>query len=65
MILSKEEQEMLLKIKQKKQKAIELLKQVQFDTGKKLKTLSSNTKAIAAYKIMKNIQPVFFNEKDI
>lgn len=62
---STEELELISKIKMKKNEIIELLKQQQLDTGIKLKKISSNSKAVAAYKIMKNIQPVFFNEKDI
>ena len=62
---SEEEKELLSKIKIKKQEAETLLKQAQLNTGKELKTVSSNAKAVSAYKIMKNIQPVFFNEKDM
>lgn len=62
---SEEEKELLSKIKMKKQEAETLLKQAQLNTGKELKTVSSNAKAVSAYKIMKNIQPVFFNEKDM
>ena len=62
---SEEEKELLSKIKIKKQEAETLLKQAQLNTGKELKTDSSNAKAVSAYKIMKNIQPVFFNETDM
>ena len=62
---SEEEKELLSKIKIKKQEAETLLKQAQLNTGKELKTVSSNAKAVSAYKIMKNIQPVFFSEKDM
>ena len=62
---SEEEKELLSKIKKKKQEAETLLKQAQLNTGKELKTVSSNAKAVSAYKIMKNIQPVFFSEKDM
>ena len=60
---SEEEKELLSKIKIKKQEAETLLKQAQLNTGKELKTVSSNAKAVSAYKIMKNIQPVFLTKK--
>ena len=62
---SEEEKELLSKIKIKKQEAETLLKQAQLNTGKELKTVSSNAKAVSAYKIMKNSTCFFFNEKDM
>lgn len=63
--LSKEEDDLILNIKKEKQIAVILLEQAQKSTGRELKTISGNSKAVSAYKIMQNMDPVFFNKKDM
>lgn len=63
--LSMEETTLLTQIKDKKQIAKELISKAKDVVGQEIKKVASNTKAVSAYRIMKNIGPVLYSEKDM